>query len=106
MAKTDPADMSMMFFLHTAFRRDLDRLATAVEALPDGARARGEDLARRWEFVGEALHHHHTGEDEHLWPLARSKAPDSAAVLDEMQAEHPGHEGRHLAELHRLALAV
>ena len=88
MAKSDPADLSMMFFLHSAFRRDLDRLATAVEGLADGARQRGQELAERWDFVGEALHHHHTCEDEHLWPLARRKAPESASVLDEMQAEH------------------
>lgn len=88
MAKTDPADMSMMYVIHNAFRRDLARLVLAVAALSDGEPARAHQLKQRWDFVAHALHHHHTGEDDHIWPLMRRKAPETVAILDEMVAEH------------------
>ena len=88
MAKSDPADMSMMFGIHKAFRRDLARLAAAVAVLPAGAKARADELAERWAFVALALHHHHTGEDDHIWPLVQRKAPDCSGLLEQMRAEH------------------
>jgi hemerythrin-like domain-containing protein len=88
MGKADPADLSMMFVIHNAFRRDLVRFALTVAALPDDERQRSQQLAERWDFVASALHYHHSGEDDHIWPLLRRKAPATAALLDEMTAEH------------------
>jgi hypothetical protein len=36
----------------------------------------------------ELLHHHHTGEDEGLWPLVRVRAPEAASLLDSLEADH------------------
>jgi hemerythrin-like domain-containing protein len=87
-ARSDPADLSMMYVIHDAFRRDLARLVVAVAALPDADTHRARHLAERWGFVAHALHHHHTGEDDHIWPLMRRKAPEHGPLLDEMAGEH------------------
>ena len=34
------------------------------------------------------LHHHHTSEDEAIWPLAMRKQPELGALLEAMEAEH------------------
>jgi deazaflavin-dependent oxidoreductase (nitroreductase family) len=87
-APEGPVDLSGMFLMHRAFRRDLDRFRAAVPATPYGDRATWRRLARRWTFFGDVLHKHHRGEDAGLWPLLRSRAPDVREVLDAMQAEH------------------
>jgi deazaflavin-dependent oxidoreductase (nitroreductase family) len=87
-APEGPVDLSGMFLMHRAFRRDLDRFRAAVPATPYGDRATWRRLARRWTFLGDVLHKHHRGEDAGLWPLLRSRAPDARDVLDGMEAEH------------------
>jgi hemerythrin-like domain-containing protein len=88
-----PLDMSAMYVMHHAFRRDLGRFEAAVRRTPldDGEAWRA--LAERWQRFGMVLHHHHTVEDTSIWPplLARcSSAGDGAAraTLEAMRAEH------------------
>jgi hemerythrin-like domain-containing protein len=88
-----PLDMSAMYVMHHAFRRDLGQFERAVRRTPldDGAAWRA--LAQRWQQFGMVLHHHHTVEDTSIWPplLARcGSAGDDAArtTLEAMQAEH------------------
>ena len=79
-------DFTFMYAVHGAFRRDLRRLAAAVEA------AQTADTAVRtgWATFKNQLHVHHTAEDDFLWPPLRAKVtqPGDVAVLDAMQAEH------------------
>jgi hypothetical protein len=81
---------TIVYLIHEAFRRDLARLAGALRApRTDPPRARA--LRAHWEFVDEQLHHHHSVEDDSLWPLVRPKLPgrdEALAVLDAMEAEH------------------
>jgi Hemerythrin HHE cation binding domain len=73
-------DTSMMYAVHDAFRRDLDRLTAAEHPV-------------RWERFTTFLHIHHTAEDTHLWPVLRRKLADrpaDLAVLDQMDDEHTG----------------
>ncbi|MGY1600955.1 hemerythrin domain-containing protein [Geodermatophilus sp. SYSU D00815] len=88
-----PLDMSAMYVMHHAFRRDLERFPTAVRRTPLDDRATWQSLARRWERFGMVLHHHHSIEDRTLWPplLARIDGQGAAAdraTLEAMQAEH------------------
>jgi hemerythrin-like domain-containing protein len=88
-----PHDMSAMYVMHHAFRRDLDRFTAAVRRTPLDDAASWQALARRWERFGMVLHHHHTIEDAHIWPplLTRVDAegtPADRATLEAMQAEH------------------
>ncbi len=88
--KTFKNDMTMMFVLHDALRRELERIADVT------ARA-GDDpqqllrTAAGWEIFKSYLHIHHTAEDEALWPALRqalAARPDDLALLDAMESEH------------------
>src|SRR5690606_10158562 len=92
-APEGPVDMTAMFVMHWAFRRDLDRFVAAVSRTPVEDRAAWRALARRWGLFCHILHDHHTGEDQGLWPalLSRVEAAGTAAereVLLAMEAEH------------------
>jgi hypothetical protein len=83
-------DMTVMHALHDAFRRDLDLLTRASAGLGADPDAQ-ERLRLCWSILADQLHHHHTVEDEQLWPLVRSswrRSPDALAVLDAMEDEH------------------
>jgi hemerythrin-like domain-containing protein len=82
--------LTIVYLIHEAFRRDLERLSTSVRK-PGVDSARAKQLLAHWDFVNDQLHHHHRVEDESLWPLIRPKLaghPDDLAVLDQMEAEH------------------
>src|SRR3954452_10822814 len=88
-APEGPIDMQMMYVMHHAFRRDLDAFAAAVPATPVTDRRTWQRLADRWALFAEVLHHHHTGEDDGLWPaLLRLGSPDDVATLAAMESEH------------------
>jgi iron-sulfur cluster repair protein YtfE (RIC family) len=83
-------DMEVMRILHAAFRRDGARLEQAAERYGTQEMAAHEALLIGWHGMSSALHHHHTIEDTHIWPVIRDKVggtPD-AEVLDAMEAEH------------------
>ncbi|GAC68312.1 hemerythrin domain-containing protein [Gordonia soli] len=83
------ADTFMMYLMHHGYRRDLDDFVACVPLTPVADRATWRALAARWTAFADALHHHHTAEDEHLWPaLHAHSTDDEAAVLDAMEAEH------------------
>lgn len=88
-AHPGPVDMTMMYVMHHAFRRDLAAFAAAAAATPVEARATWRALAARWEVFAAALHHHHSGEDAGLWPLLLDRTDDAGRVtLEAMEAEH------------------
>ncbi len=72
--------------LHHALRRDLRRLAETLRT-PVGAPVR-RALTDHIRFVLEQLHHHHTTEDELIWPAVLLRRPDLRGSFDEMQGEH------------------
>jgi len=83
-------DMTMMFVMHDALRRDLDRIAR-LTARPDDDPKHVLRAAAGWEMFKSYLHAHHTSEDELLWPPLHRALPDDAqgtALLDAMEAEH------------------
>jgi hypothetical protein len=83
-------DLTVMHALHDAFRRDLETLTRAAAVLGDDPDAQ-ERLRVGWTVLAEQLHHHHTVEDEQLWPLVRRswrRSPDALQVLDVMEDEH------------------
>jgi hemerythrin-like domain-containing protein len=83
-------DLTVMNTIHDAFRRDLDELTRAAASLADDPSA-SERIRIGWQVLADQLHHHHTVEDEQLWPLVRrawDRSPDALDVLDAMEAEH------------------
>ena len=90
-AHPGPVDMTMMYVMHHAFRRDLAVLTAAAGVTPATDRRAWVALADRWALFAEALHLHHTGEDRGLWPrLLAVATPEEAEVLEAMEAEHEG----------------
>jgi hypothetical protein len=88
-AHPGPVDMTMMYVMHHAFRRDLAAFAAAATATPAGARSTWRALAARWDVFAAALHHHHTGEDAGLWPFLLERTDEAGrATLEAMEAEH------------------
>jgi Hemerythrin HHE cation binding domain len=88
-----PLDMSAMYVMHHAFRRDLDRFPRAVRQTPLEDAEAWRALAVRWQRLGMVLHHHHMIEDTTIWPplLATVDAAGDSAereTLEAMQAEH------------------
>ncbi|KAA1428798.1 hemerythrin domain-containing protein [Nocardioides antri] len=84
-----PVDMTIMYLMHHAFRRDLDRFAATVPATPADDLTTWSALARRWDRFSEILHHHHSGEDAGIWPFLLERAhPAERQALHAMEAEH------------------
>lgn len=83
-------DMTWMYAMHTALRRELDRMAR-VTARPDDDPKHVLRTAAGWEMFKSYLHVHHTTEDDLLWPPMRETLRDDSdgvALLDAMEAEH------------------
>jgi hypothetical protein len=83
-------DMSMMFALHDALRRDLVQVTRIAKRLDDnpGPMLRA---ALGWELFKKFLVVHHTTEDDVLWPALRAQVaghPDRLALADALEAEH------------------
>src|SRR4051794_25311465 len=88
-APAGPADMTMMYVMHHAFRRDLSRFAEAVAVTPVQDRATWRALAARWDRFFTVLHHHHTVEDRYIWPFLMQRADaDERETLQAMEEEH------------------
>jgi hemerythrin-like domain-containing protein len=88
-----PHDQTGMYLMHHAFRRDLDRFRDAVRLTPVEDHATWRALTARWDRLAEVLHHHHTVEDDHIWPLVRRRVEERGeagglGVLEAMAAEH------------------
>jgi hypothetical protein len=88
-APPGPVDMSMMYVAHHGFRRDLASFCAAVRATPVEDRATWQALLRRWQLFSIALHHHHNGEDDWLWPVLVERAErGEKQLLEAMEQEH------------------
>jgi len=92
-APDGPVDLTPMFLMHHAFRRDLAAFAAAARATPLEDRATWQALSQRWQRFAAVLHHHHSGEDDYIWPVlieAVDAAGDAAGreTLEAMEAEH------------------
>jgi hemerythrin-like domain-containing protein len=83
-------DMTMMYAMHTALRRELERIAR-VTARPDDDPKHVLRTAVGWEMFKSYLQVHHTTEDDMLWPPMRQALADDSdgvALLDAMESEH------------------
>ena len=84
-----PLDLNGMYMAHHAFRRDLARFAAAARNTPVEDTDVWRALGVRWTQFGSILHHHHTTEDDVLWPQLLDVADaDGRATLEAMEAEH------------------
>jgi iron-sulfur cluster repair protein YtfE (RIC family) len=88
-----PHDQTGMYVMHHGFRRDLDAFAAAVENTPVSEAGVWNALQQRWLRMAQVLHHHHSVEDDALWPVLRRHAHEAGSaedltMLEDMEAEH------------------
>jgi hemerythrin-like domain-containing protein len=77
-----------MVIVHRVFRKELGMLPGLVAGTADGDRRRARTLGRHYRFVTEVLHHHHTYEDDHLWPVLLERCPMDAELINRMESQH------------------
>ncbi|MGH3202999.1 MAG: hemerythrin domain-containing protein [Streptosporangiaceae bacterium] len=83
-------DMSMMFAIHDALRRELAQV-TRIARLRDDDPGPMLRAALGWELFKKFLLVHHQTEDDILWPDLRARVagqPDRLALADALEAEH------------------
>ncbi len=88
MSKTMPIDVRDMAIIHKTFRAAFDESARLVRAAPTPTPARVSFLSDHIDFGIGMLHHHHEAEDLLLYPLLIERAPDQAAITEEVAHEH------------------
>ncbi len=74
--------------IHQCFRTQFAALPSLVRSVPDGDAVRAGVLV---DFMGElttALHYHHVGEDEAMWPLLLERLDGDTSNILEMEEQH------------------
>jgi hemerythrin-like domain-containing protein len=85
---TTPARTEEMAVIHRIYRRGFPMVADLVRRTPLGASARSESIARHLDFLLNALNHHHSGEDENIWPRLLERAAPQAELINRMETQH------------------
>jgi hypothetical protein len=83
-------DMTMMYAVHDALRRELGRIARIAGRPGDDPRPVLR-AAAGWELFKRYLHVHHAAEDETVWPVMEpllAGRPDDLALVAAMESEH------------------
>ncbi|GAA1758408.1 hemerythrin domain-containing protein [Nonomuraea sp. AD125B] len=81
-------DLTLFLAFHRGLRRDFGRLADALDRCPDTDEARRALIDEHTAMQLRALHHHHSDEDENIWPLLRGLVPAAVEVLDRLESDH------------------
>ena len=77
-----------MVVVHRVFRRESALLPRMVRSVPDGASARAAQISAYLSDYTSGLHHHHTLEDELIWPLLRARATGAEELVVRMEEQH------------------
>ncbi len=77
-----------MVIVHNVFRTHLAALPSLIDGAPDGDRARAAELTAWMSELITGLHHHHVGEDELMWPILVSRAPQESELVLRMEEQH------------------
>ena len=85
---TARVDTWEMVLVHRVFRREFRLLPALVRAVAPGDTARARVLGEHLADVANGLHHHHTAEDELLWPLMLERDAVHAELIHRMEAQH------------------
>ncbi|GAB2623862.1 hypothetical protein Aab01nite_17280 [Paractinoplanes abujensis] len=83
--RTDTWDMVLV---HRVFRREFRILPALVRAVAPGDTARAEVLGAHLANIALGLHHHHSAEDDLVWPLLLRRAKMHAGLIHRMEAQH------------------
>jgi hypothetical protein len=81
-------DTREMITIHNLFRRLFGDLPGLIRGVADGDTARAAVLADGFVEVATGLHHHHTGEDELLWPRLLERVEVERAFVLRAEEQH------------------
>lgn len=88
-AKTATGAGAEMKTIHSAFRRELRLAPDLLRSVDDGDRLRAGLVSTHLDLLDRFLHHHHTIEDDLLWPKLMARVPAEIAPLVElMETQH------------------
>jgi len=75
--------------IHSAFRRELRLTPGLIRSVEHGDRLRANQVATHLDLLDRFLHHHHTIEDDMLWPKLLERVPvEIAPVVELMETQH------------------
>jgi hemerythrin-like domain-containing protein len=97
-AVTERPNVHEMVMIHKVFRRIFAALPGLVLTVPAGDRARADVVVAHWDEVADGLHHHHTHEDELLWPKLLDRVTLDRGLVLRAEEQH-----ERIAELLTLA---
>ena len=87
-AVTDKPDTQEMVVVHRVFRREFRLAPQIVGSVADGDLERARVVTAHLTEMGTMLHHHHTGEDELVWPKLNERVQVSADLVSRMEEQH------------------
>jgi hypothetical protein len=87
-AVADRPDTTEMRLIHDMFRRGFGSVPDLVRGVPAGDTARAARVVRFQTELTTGLHHHHTTEDEMMWPLLLDRVPTDHALVLRMEEQH------------------
>lgn len=82
------SDTSDMVVIHRLFRREFARMPQLVRAVEPGDLGRANRVAGFIDEFVAALHHHHSGEDELLWPRLTDRSSMDGELVRRMSEQH------------------
>lgn len=78
---TTPTDTRVMGVVHSMYRREFRLAGEAVRGVAPGDTARAAVVAEHLQLIHGSLHHHHTAEDDLLWPKLLERVPEELSPL-------------------------
>ncbi|WP_062348024.1 hemerythrin domain-containing protein [Herbidospora yilanensis] len=84
----DRPDTHDMLVVHRVFRRESRVLAELVPTVAAGDVARAAILAAHHRDYAQRLHHHHSGEDDLIWPKLLARVDLEADMVIRMEHQH------------------
>ena len=94
-----PTDTRVMGLIHSVYRRELRLAGQVVRSVADADQARAAVVADHLQLVHDHLHHHHSAEDQLLWPLRLDRVPDELAPLVHLMEQQHHRVGELLEEI-------
>lgn len=82
-------DTGSMGVVHSMYRREFRLAGDLIRGVAVGDTARAAQVAEHLEMINRHLHHHHSSEDELVWPKLLERVPaEIAPLVHTMESQH------------------